>query len=201
MEAQFRKQELETFLQAIDRNLQGSFRIDLIGETVAILGFGARRATGDIDVTSSIHPILDAIEKAREETGLDIPVSDAAAGVYEAPYEYEGRLECLDIPGLEKLQVFAPEKHDWALIKITRSLSKDISDVLEVSREVGLDKDVLLDRFIYEMNHVTGQPKMVIADFVDAIGHLYGEAEAEKAMEAIMASPEWKGTIEDVYGI
>ena len=200
MEPRFSKRKLETFLQAIDRNLQEPFRIDLIGETVAILNFGGERETGDIDVTNSLNAILGDIEKAEAETGLKIPISNAGAGVYQAPYEYEGRKERLPIPGLTKLQVFAPEKHDWALMKVTRSLDKDIDDIIEVNQTVGLDKGVLLKRFIEEMNHVIGQPKTVIADFVVMMKELYGEDEGEKARDAIMDSYQWKSTLDDVYG-
>ncbi len=51
------------------------------------------------------------------------------------------------------------------------------------------------------MNHVTGRPKMVIANFLDVVEQLYGEAEAKKAKEVIMGSPSWKWAIAEAEGL
>lgn len=197
---EFGREDLEKFLMAVDHNLQSPFRIDLIGEAVAILDFGAkRRGTGDIDLTTDIGPVMGAFENAREQTGLAVEVSTVS--VYDVPYEYVSRLERLDINGLTKLQVFVPEKHDWALMKMMRSLPKDVMDIIEVHHEIGFNKDVLLARFLGEMTHVTGRPRTVIFDFLSIMKDLYGKEESKKAEEAIKANRTWQQNLKDTESL
>ena len=109
----------------------------------------------DIDTITSVKDLEEAIRKAREETKLDIPLT--MASVSEVPYEYESRLEEVPLPGIKRLKIRVPEKHDWALMKTARCNAKDIEDIREVKDAVGLDVDVLLERFVTEMIHIEPQ--------------------------------------------
>lgn len=142
----FNRTELETFLVALDRNLSRPFDLEIIGEAATILTLGAQSGTKDIDAVTNTAPIQPAVDAAREETGLNIPLT--SVGIYDIPYYYEKRLRLVPIPGLSKLRVYVPEKHDWALTKIMRALQKDVEDIVEVADTVGLSKNVFLKRFI-----------------------------------------------------
>ena len=180
----FSDKELRKFLRAVDRRLKKPFRLDVIGEAVAVLLFGATSGTGDIDVTTNIGPLEDALEGAREETGLAVPV--VSSGVYMTPDNYEDRVKIVRL-GFKKLQLVVPEKHDWALIKIARLYRKDIEDIKEVATLVGFDKDVLLERFLTEMNNVIGIRRAdLVYNFVTMMGELFGETEAARIEAAII---------------
>lgn len=104
-------EELARFLRAVDRHLEQPERVVIIGGAAAALHYGARRATIDIDVATPVSPALrSAIQRARNDTGLELPCEQS--GVFDAPYKYEDRLRRIEGLGLERLQVFVPEKHD-----------------------------------------------------------------------------------------
>lgn len=190
----FNKDELEEFLLAVDRNLPGPTSIDIIGEAAAILGLEAEgiggRGTVDIDVVGNLSLLVGAMNQARQETGLDIPVE--TVGIYDAPYDYESRIERVDVPKLEYLQVFIPEKHDWVLMKAMRLSGRDLANISEVHQKVGLQAEVLLERFLDEMTHVIGNTRNKIQDFLDLMESLYGEEETERAEVEILDHPGWQ---------
>jgi len=59
--------------------------------------------------------VKQAYEKAKKDTGLDIPLSQA--GVADAPYNFEDRLTTYDEIPMQKLVVRIPEIHDLILMK------------------------------------------------------------------------------------
>ena len=172
--------EIVTFLKAVDRHAKRPFRVVIIGGAAASLHYGAAGGTMDIDTANNVAELEPACEAARKETGLDIPVSSVP--IAESPWQYEDRLQRVPIRGLKKLTVFVPDKHDWALMKITRLLEKDIEDIEEVSKTVGLDRAVFLDRFLKEMTHIEPHERL-IQQFLTMMEELFGESEA-KLMEA-----------------
>ena len=182
---QFGGAEITRFLKAVDRHAEGPFRIVVIGGAAAALSYGARGGTIDIDTASNVAGLQGACAAARKETGLDLPVGFVP--IAESPWEYESRLRRVAIRGLRKLNVWVPEKHDWALTKITRLLEKDIEDILEVSGTAGFDKSVFLKRFIEEMTHIEPRVRLV-RQFLAMMEELYGEAEADRMEEAIRRS-------------
>jgi len=109
--------------------------------------------------------------------------------VFDAPYEYENRLEPLAIRGLKKLKLFVPERHDWAFMKITRLLEKDIKHIQEAAKTVGFSKELFLERFLSEMTHIEPQRRLIL-DFLAMMEVLYGKAEANH-MEGVIKS-KWK---------
>lgn len=127
----FRRRELVRFLKAVDRLIDRPFRVDIIGGSAAAIAFRAKSGTMDMDLVTDVSLVESSIELARLKTGLHIPVSFTS--VYDAPYLYEHRMKRVLRRDLKKLQVFIPEKHDWALMKIVRFLDKDIEDIVEVA--------------------------------------------------------------------
>lgn len=69
---EFVNKDFKRFLLAVDRHLPKPFRVDLIGEAVAVLAFRVKSGTVDLDAVSNILPIEEALQAAREETGLEI---------------------------------------------------------------------------------------------------------------------------------
>ncbi len=185
----FRRKEFVAFLRAVDRRLHKPVRLDLIGQGVAVLSFGAKSGTADLDVTGDLTPIAAILDQARAETGLPIPVS--TVGVFDAPHLYEDRVRAARIPGLKRLQVVVPEKHDWALIKIVRLLDKDIEDIAEVAEKDGFDRDVFLERFLNEMTDVIGRKADLVLNFLAMMEHLFGEKESERMKRVIREDPRW----------
>lgn len=186
----FTKNEFVRFFRAVDRGLPEPFRLDIIGEAVAILMFHAKSGTSDVDATTNVAPLEELFVAARAETGLDVDVGTTS--VYDTPYNYESRVKRVHIPGLKKLQIFAPEKHDWALIKMTRLLEKDLEDIEEVYREVGFNKNIFMKRFLLEMTHVTGRREDLIYNFLTMMEELFGTSTAERAEKAIATHKLWR---------
>lgn len=187
---EFDQKNIEDFLRSVDRHISRPIGVIIIGGAAAIISFKTRMRTGDIDFVSNIAMIADAIQSAREETGLQIPAG--TVGVWDGPYEYESRLEYVNVPELKNLKVFTPEKHDWALMKIVRLLGKDVDDIKEVSEASPFDKDVFLDRFVNEMTHVIGRREDLIYNFLSMMSELFGEDEASRMERVIKSHKEWK---------
>src|SRR5258708_6026684 len=115
---QFAAEELRRFFTAVDRHLTTSARIIVLGGS-AIALYGVQSGTMDIDTwETDLSPLQSAIQLARQETGLDIPVSDT--GVADVPFEYASRLH--RVKGRwTHLKVFTLERHDLVLSKTMRA--------------------------------------------------------------------------------
>jgi len=120
---------------------------------------------------------------------LQIPLGFAS--VFDAPYNYESRLTRLVLPGLRKLKVLVPEKHDWALMKVVRFEDKDLEHIKAASRSVGLDLKTFEKRFLTEMTHIEPRSRLVI-HFLAMIEEIYGEGEAARLQQAIKDHKCWK---------
>lgn len=180
----FRPDDLRRFLAAVDGHLKERFELLLIGGSAAALAYGISRATRDIETWGVEHVrIHSALEAARRETGLDIPVGDP--GVQDAPLEFESRLQVVEIPGLRKLVVKVPERHDLVLMKTVRGEEPDLQVAEDIKALHGLDFDILLTRYLEEMTHCVGDPKRLELNFLGLIDRLYGEEALERARKRI----------------
>lgn len=154
----FLRQELERFLTAVDEALDQSFEVVVIGGSAAALHYGVARATHDIDTWTNVGAALAAAaERAREVTGLEVPVQKS--GVADAPVEFESRLERI-LPGLTRLKVLVPERHDLVLMKAVRCYEHDLQAIAEIHAHSPLDLGVLVQRFMEEMTPV-GEPTRI----------------------------------------
>lgn len=187
---QFVNEEIRAFLLAVDAHIERPFRMDLIGEAVAVLSFNVQSGTEDLDAITNIQPIEEAINAAKKDTGLDVGVETTC--VYDGPYYYETRMRRVFVPGLTKLQIFVPEKHDWALMKIARLLEKDIEDIIEVSETMGFSKRIFLKRFLEEMPYGTGRLGDLVFQFLAMMKELFGSDEAETMEVAVRRHKKWK---------
>ncbi len=169
----FAAPELKAFLTSADRHLKKKAELVLIGGSAAALAHGATSITDDIDSTEHPSSVLEAaLEAARRETGLAIPVGKST--VADFPYEYESRLvRCL--PTLKRLKVWALEKHDLALSKAVRCEETDLQQLAEIHQRSPFDFDTLIARFQKEMGHAIGNPVTVRERFLTMIKRLFGE--------------------------
>ena len=168
--------ELERFLVALDQHLAESFTMIIIEGCAAALAYKTRGNTQDIDTMNDVSEIQDAYKAAKKETGLNIPLGPA--GVADAPYGYEARLEELKLHGMSRLKILVPEKHDLVLMKIIRGYEHDLATIKEMADRIGLELETLLERFQSEMSHVTCEPSRLELNFLVAVERVYGEEKA-----------------------
>lgn len=182
----YTKNDLLVFLRAVDKHMSEEFKLVVIGGSAATLAFRSSKSTKDIDTFNDPSPIERACAAARDDTGLDVPLE--MAGVADAPYEYESRLQRLKVPGLKWLKIWVPEKHDLALMKIIRGYENDLMTVKELKQRQGLDLEVLLKRFRKEMGHIIHDPDRLRLNLLSAIEFAFGPEEAKHAAKRLPGS-------------
>ena len=185
----FGREDLLAFLRAVDRHAPKDATLVIIGGAAATLSFGAPGGTIDIDTANSVKTLETACASARKESGLGIPLGYAS--VFDAPYEYESRLQRLPLKGLRNLKVLVPEKHDWALMKIVRFEDKDLAHLKAAAAGVGFDLRIFEDRFLSEMTHVLPRERLV-HHFLAMVEELFGDAEAARVEKGIRAHKSWR---------
>lgn len=176
--------ELRRFLLAVDRNLERQCELIVIGGAAAALAYGVGRTTHDIDTWEAPPPgVEQAAALARRESGLSIPIQHAA--VADAPYDFEDRLTPLSIPGLARLEVHTPEKHDLVLSKAVRAYEHDLAAAEAIHRLCKLERELLIERYLDEMTHVIGDPRRLDLNILALVERLFGETQANEAAERI----------------
>ena len=174
----FTPDELRTFLEAVDRHLSAEVTIIIIGGTAAALAYSVTTGTTDVDTFESDLAAFDgALTVARSETGLHVVFQRAAIG--DMPWNYQHRL-LRELPGLERLCVFVPERHDLVLSKVMRCHEGDLQCIEQIHRKHPLDRGLLIDRFVTEMSHAIGHPERILANLLLCVERLFGEAVADQ---------------------
>jgi len=186
----FSSEEIVSFIRALDRALPRPFEVEIIGSTAGILLYQLSTATEDIDTITFVDEIEGLIEEAREATGLPVPMG--VAGVWDGPYSYRSRRLPVELPGVHNLQIYVPEKHDWALMKIVRLKDKDREHILKVRDTVGFDPEVFLERFLGEMTHIIGRKEDLVYNFIVMMGRLFGQETATRMGRAIKEHEHWQ---------
>lgn len=175
--------QLRSFLRSVDRHLAARARIVLIGGSAAALAHGATTTTTDVDTfNDTTTELVDAVERANAETGLDVPISRAS--VADVPYNYEDRLE-RHLEDLPNLEVWVLEKHDLVLSKTVRGYDHDLQQILEIHQAVGLDLDTLVERWTSEMTHAMGDPGRLRSNLLLMIETVFGEAARGRVERAL----------------
>jgi len=178
----FSADDLRRFLTAVDAHLTCSATIVVLGGS-AIALYGVAAGTIDIDTwETNLRPLQPAIDRARAETGLAIPV--VPAGVADVPYHARDRLQKEPTPWTN-LHVFMLEPHDLALSKAVRGNEHDLAAIEQLHRVAPLDLDTLVTRYLDEMGHAIGDPVRLDTNLVLLIERLYGEVEADRIEKRI----------------
>ena len=175
--------ELTRLLQAADSKLLKETHLLVIGGSAIVLAHDPTGATKDLDTLSDIEDLENAFAEASKETGIDAKLERVT--IAESPYDFEERCEAILIPGLTRLRIFIPEKHDLALMKTMRGDENDIDGITRIHRSSGLDLRVMIDRFCNEMGHVNGNPRTVRFNFLNVIEQVFGEEALKEAEAAV----------------
>lgn len=141
--------EIEQFLIKIDSYLKEPFGIVIIGGTAAILAYHISDATQDIDTWNNVDGLVEAYEKAKKETGFDIPLSRTS--VADPPYCFEDRLKVYNPKLFKKLIVKIPEVMDLILMKAMRGYAHDMQAIEEMVKNTKVKCEKLVDRYVSEM--------------------------------------------------
>jgi hypothetical protein len=186
----FRASEVRQFLAALDRRLTKPFHVVAIGSTAAMFAFGLESDTRDFDTIGVVDSVLEDWAETAIQTGLDIPLDKVS--VHEPPSDFESRLRDLYTPEYVNIRVTVPEKHDWALMKISRFLDKDIDHISEVAVKLGFSKEIFFERFLNEMWISNGNLGELIWSFIAMMEKLFGSKVAKEMDKMIRADKRWK---------
>jgi len=180
----YSKDELLRFLDDVDAELEAPADLVVIGGAAAAIAYDVARATRDIDSWSALDGALSkALERARAQSPLDIPVEHAA--VADAPWEFESRLLQLDPERWSKLRVHVPERHDLVLMKCVRGYEHDLETAASIHQRHGLDLDTLIQRYLEEMSHIVGDRSRLDLNFRVLVERLFGAAAEARAARAL----------------
>ena len=184
----YRPEDLASFFRLLDHELIRPTRITVIGGAAIGLLYNTSHATTDIDLTPGRDKAFwDAVTRARSR--MEDPVPVEAVGIFQPPYSYEERCRPVAIPGLSRLQVFVPELHDLALMKIARGYAHDLQGVADMHAANPLDLETLVARYYQSRTQLIGPPETFKLNVHAAIDSVYGEAAALKVAERLESSP------------
>lgn len=172
----FGPEEVAELLRAVDRRIASRQEAVLIGGAAIGLLYAGTHATSDIDFYEVDPALLAVCAAAREETGLDVPVS--AAGVAHLPESYRERCARVPIEGLTQLLLLAPERHDLAIAKLARGYAHDLDAIEEIHRHSPLELAILIER--YSETYVTGSRSNFKLSLQLAVERLFGTEAASK---------------------
>lgn len=175
--------EIETFLKTIDSFLTKKVEIIIIGGTAAALAYKVTKATQDIDTWNSTRGLETAYKKAKEETGLEIPLGQVSVG--DAPHDFEDRLEVYKPAVFKLLVVKVPDAADLVLMKTLRGYEHDLEAIEEIVKNEKIKADVLIERYINELGAAIGDKKKLDFNFLAMIERCYGETIAKNAKKEL----------------
>jgi hypothetical protein len=95
-------------------------------------------------------------------------------GVWEAPWDYEDRVEQVSIPGLRYLHVIVPSRYDLAVMKLRRGVESDIEGIMEMHRVIPLDRGTLVD-FYVRVDGI-GERRSADITFCAGLSAIFGDA-------------------------
>jgi hypothetical protein len=140
-EMAFGREHILAFLVELDRMLREPVVMEIIGGAAALLAYGARLATKDINSFSDFD---ERIVQAAPLTTQPIPLRRATVPL--APSGYDDRRQRLDLP-LRHLVVWVPDRHDLLLMKVLRAWDHDLKVIAEMHQAKPFDLDILVDRY------------------------------------------------------
>lgn len=143
MEQSFNGNKILSLLKELDREITKPCRIVICGGAAAIIGYGLKRLTGDIDIlepSPKSQEFYQSVKVLLEKKGLDPKsINDGAKGFvdYLSP-DYRKRVISLNA-GFKHLQVSIINKADFITMKICAWRESDMQDV----KSVGITKEDL----------------------------------------------------------
>lgn len=172
----FAPAELNTFFQALDAELSASTTIRLIGGA-ALSFYAPMHSTNDIDYVESAAPCEEAYASLGAKKSIAmLPLQRVT--VHQPPDGFEKRWEEAPFdPPLKWVKVLIPERHDLALMKISRGYAHDFEGVYELHAVQPLDPETLVER--YFETWVTGSRTDFRISFLLAFETMFGKSAAD----------------------
>lgn len=137
--ATFGRDEILAFLREIDSRLNRPAGMEIIGGAAALLAYGARTPTKDINVRGVDASILDAAAMVSRQ----IPISNVDVLVTTG---YEDARERLTAP-FRHLIVWVPCRYHLLLMKAIRASRRDLDVIVEMHRAKPFDVEVIVERW------------------------------------------------------
>ncbi|MES2769422.1 MAG: DUF6036 family nucleotidyltransferase [Bdellovibrionota bacterium] len=188
----FNKKILDQIIIEADKNLTQKTDLILIGGAAVVVKYLSPRATIDVDTYATISRELEvAWEKAEQKVGFQVPLSTST--VAEGPHGMEDRFVQYRELSLKYLNILVPDPSDIVLMKIPRCFGKDRDDIKHLIHHNKISNKNLLNRFLTEMNHITGDRDTLISDYLLVIEENYGAKIADKHESSIGHKKRGKG--------
>lgn len=162
------RDDILRFLAEIDEQLVAPAAIEIIGGAAALLAYGAKSPTRDVDSFLSID---NQIQQAASQVAHRIPLERAA--IADPPYNYEDRRMRLDLP-FRHLAVWVPEKHDLLLMKAVRAMRHDEEVLQEMHQIEPFDLDTIVERYNAEMGQAIGDHNILDQKIMLLVEKLFG---------------------------
>jgi hypothetical protein len=187
----YSRAELVAFLRRLAVLLAKREVLEVVGGAAAVLKYGARAPTKDIDTWNRVPKAVQDAADAVAAMGQGVPL--APAGVAEIPNDAELRFKTVSI-GLKKLVVRVPDRYDLALSKTVRGYDNDLQVIKEMHEKKPFSLDRLVSLFETEMDGmVTKDKRAMRLNVAVLVATLFGDDEGEKvAMRWGVAVPRLK---------
>lgn len=179
------KDQIKELFRRVDKRLEKSLDIFLIGGISAVLGYNVVKETNDVDIDGRIDPDFRKIfDEEVKHLGLELYLS--SKGVFSPPDGYRTRCK-FEIFPKKKLKVWYLDQYDLAISKIDRGLGKDFEDIKRVHSEYPFEYERLIQIFNEEYINVSsiGNPREKMMNLIDLIENLFGSSYVEMAKKRI----------------
>jgi hypothetical protein len=174
----YSRAELVAFLRRLDVLLAKREVLEVVGGAAAVLKYGARAPTKDIDTWNRVPKAVQDAADAVAAMGQGVPLAPAA--VAEIPNDAELRFKTVSI-GLKKLVVRVPDRYDLALSKTVRGYDNDLQVIKEMHERKPFSLDRLVSLFETEMDGmVTKDKRAMRLNVAVLVATLFGDDEGEK---------------------
>jgi len=173
-------------LRLVDDELAEPHELVIVGGAAIGLNYASTHLTSDIDSVTSTRDralwqaIDRACKKVQEREGLRRPPQVGCIGVaFEPPEDWERRRRKVPL-SLRRLRVYVPERHDLALSKVSRGLSRDFAAVRSMHDQTPLRLHTLVERYEEPRLVRVGDNRRFKANFLALVAELFGEPAAER---------------------
>lgn len=179
------KLDIQKIVNEIDKNIEFKVDIYLVGSVSSIIGYNLEKKTMDADTYNSMRRELkEEWDKACGKLGIDLELIQST--VVTPPDGFEDRYQLSDI-STKNVRVYFMEKHDYAISKIARGVSKDYDDVLSLHRKSPLDVnrliEIFFDEFLYTV--AVGSLSGHIINLKELVELLFGEDKLNEVLPLI----------------
>jgi hypothetical protein len=168
-------------LKLVDAELSERHDLVIVGGAAIGLKYASTHLTSDIDSVTSTRDralwsaIGRACRKLQEQEGLRRPPHVGYIGVsFEPPEDWERRRRKVPL-SLRRLRVYVPERHDLALSKVSRGLSRDFAALKAMHNAAPFRLRTLVERYEEARLMRVGDNRRFKANFLALAAELFGE--------------------------